>query len=354
MEVVKQRPGNSIASRVAAYRRCGVLLTMVLVILVIVGYISFNREKKDIVYTKKIKREVGGPLKALRSSSSALPIDHHTNITAGSSSAATNTSSNSAFSLDNCNTSSTKTSIKSAGKSINLLDYAVGRYFIGIGDSLTYGSLTNEDQTQHHPYIDKLSELLHKQINIRAFGYPGIKSLDLQDKLIDIVSDSQFQKNISIIAILAGTNDLVQGDIPYQTILENLIELHKKVHESDESKARAIYTIAISIPYVNRIRVNNRIRVRVNQGLKVYAESCSYRVVYCDLSLFDPPTQATESNATAASRMRRRLDGSAGVNYIGADGVHLTAAGYDRMAEQLYETILKTKIQPQRYDNQTC
>lgn len=353
MEVVKSRPGNSIASRVAAYRRCGSCLVILLIILVVIGYTSFNKSKENISYVKQTIRDTSSssstktvvPVPVYPSLRSSTPSASRSNITSNKESTSVKLSPKP---ISSKNISSSNISSSVLPKRMRLLDYATGKYILGIGDSLTYGVTLKNVILSKHSYIERLSNMLGPKIQARAFGYPELKTLDLIEEIDGIMSDSKFRKNITIVAILSGTNDLLQGDLSYQTILENLVEMHKKIHESEESKSRSVYTIAISIPYVNRPRVNDRIRHRVNQGLKEYVEACSFRVFYCDLSIFDPPPKNDTSIVIS-----RRLDDSV-TTYLAEDGIHLTTAGYDLMAEVLYDTISKAEIQPALYNNKTC
>ena len=133
------------------------------------------------------------------------------------------------------------------------------------------------------------------------------------------------------VVILAGTNDLhtlrhAGGHRSAEDVVEDVKTLHKR------ALASGARTLALTVPQPAFESVRPQIalgRGEINDGLRMFAEA-SVNVSLVDLELALP-----HLNASEAERQR-----------LWDDGLHLTPAGYDQLADAVYDALLKAGATP--------
>ena len=198
------------------------------------------------------------------------------------------------------------------------------------GDSLTAGYYNNGDD--FHPYSILLSNLLGN-VEVDHIGLSGItveemveqidnsNCVDCVDRVWNGLRVQLKQKKYDLCIILAGTNDIDDGD--EVSITENIFKLHKIANDE------GCNTIALTIPPMkieNIIPRITKVRTEVNNNLKndparvfnALEPHNTYDVIDIDTELF----------TTSSDKME-----------LYSDGIHLTPDGYDMIAKIIFTHI---------------
>jgi len=212
---------------------------------------------------------------------------------------------------------------------------------LAFGDSLTAGY--HQLGFRFEPYAKHLSELLTKKmgqpVQVEELGFSGWTTSDMLNHfqrddasasdvcgihkpglLFSLRNAQQQERPFTHVIILGGTNDL--GSYSGENTLSNLKELHNAI--SSKFKTR---TIALTIPehfserHMTKVASNRKI---VNDGLKQLAAQRIISQVVDIAELLPFFSLSTEEQKLLW------------------EGLHLTAAGYHRIAELVYQNITWT------------
>jgi lysophospholipase L1-like esterase len=187
------------------------------------------------------------------------------------------------------------------------------------GDSLTAGT-TSEDYVPY-PYAPHLEEMLRKDdydVVVRHVGLPGwatssmLEQLDGPAGLKTAVQAIQMP-SLSLVVILAGTNDLAYGDASVDDITNNLLQLHRIAWECGVPR-----TVAVGVPpsgYQATNKAARNIVNEVNDRLRETSEGCT--MAYTP---FPFPFEEGGENWDE-------------------DGLHFTPIGYRRLGESLAPVV---------------
>ena len=210
--------------------------------------------------------------------------------------------------------------IEKMGSSMNKTEKRI----LCFGDSLTEGWYDNG--RKFYPYTKKLAKLLDSyssgvKYNIFNTGLSGECAIDeMTARLPEVLK--QFAP-LDLVIILGGTNDLASlSNAKERDLFENLRKLHEIAHNIGAK------TCALTIPeaFIDILPMASdykEYRESVNERLKIFAKDNSDKVILCDLNKKHPMHGIPEKD------MKRYWD----------DDLHFTPAGYDRMAEIIFEDI---------------
>ena len=207
----------------------------------------------------------------------------------------------------------------------NFLTYAMSvpkqRVFC-YGDSLTAG--TSPPSLETYPYAPHLENALKTMSNndddilVRWRGHPGWTSTqmvsDLQGPagLASILRrvERQTSEKISLVVLLAGTNDLAY-ETNSEAIAKSILDLHTAAHQE------GVHTLSLSIPpsgWQKQSAEARKLAQEVNQSLKLYAENNADKMTFTNFPIqeFDPTS-----------------------GFWSPDGLHFSPEGYTHIGNQL-------------------
>lgn len=224
-----------------------------------------------------------------------------------------------------------------AAQAKTLLDHCEGKTILCFGDSLTHGMVVDgADWHQLHPYSLRLTDLIQKHFGkqdnstmIVESGISGELASHMTHRLPAVMKKvgESSRPDISVVIILAGTNDLGSHHSAKE-ILQDVLTLHEfaKNHKRN-SDSPQIFTLALSIPQL-RWSVNMDDRLEVNKGLQDFVDKDTSKTTFF-ISLEEAFDQKIEEN----------------IKYWSTDMVHFSRAGYDKIGEIIFEK-LKTIVIP--------
>ena len=194
---------------------------------------------------------------------------------------------------------------------------------LAFGDSLTEGWC--DFGTTFHPYTRKLQGLIQslsnaKTVDVVNRGVSG-ETTDQMNSRLGLVLDKDGP--FDLVIILGGTNDLgyslSQDGEPLFRRLRSLHELALRYSP---------LSVAVTIPEtgyeaLDQFTALREKRLQVNNLLKNYVQDRDSKMLLCDLSTKLPRKSPSDED-------RRKF---------WSDDLHLSPAGYDRMAEIIFEDI---------------
>ncbi len=205
------------------------------------------------------------------------------------------------------------------------------------GDSLTLGYLSPTRDLpfpEHIPYGTYLQEWLGGKGDVDIRGVCGETTQDMRTRFQSQVLDPLPQ----VVIILGGTNDL-GVNLPSVTIFENLQFFY------EAAQARGILPVAVTIPSLREdswqddasvdahvmggmtpaMQQAISLRVNLNQQIQEFSFQIKIPVIDWFAETCDPTTQALA------------------LEYSN-DGLHLTTAGYRKLAELLWTQVLENLV----------
>lgn len=206
------------------------------------------------------------------------------------------------------------------------------RRVLCFGDSLTAGFLRGG--RDFHPYSSRLQALLGDDLvwridHVGLSGWTTTQMVDEMDspRVVDVcgiewaggLSAQLRAAATAMVIILAGTNDLAdvmrQGSSLHAEGVQRVVSQLGVLH--DEARAAGCTTVALTVPeHPAEVTVPDlrRVRERINAGI---------------------------DGLRAEGRVSLVVDVAAGLPHSDAslwdDGLHLSASGYDRLGELVYE-----------------
>eukprot|EP00274_Cyanoptyche_gloeocystis_P000766 CAMPEP_0196656972 /NCGR_PEP_ID=MMETSP1086-20130531/20822_1 /TAXON_ID=77921 /ORGANISM="Cyanoptyche gloeocystis , Strain SAG4.97" /LENGTH=187 /DNA_ID=CAMNT_0041989927 /DNA_START=130 /DNA_END=693 /DNA_ORIENTATION=- len=184
--------------------------------------------------------------------------------------------------------------------------------------------------SRFQPYTVRLRGLLEgrfgpeKKFQVVTEGIPGDMALDMPIRLEESLERAAtLGYKYQWALFLGGTNDMMQG-VPAHDIASSLATLHRTAY------AHGARTVAITIPecsFEDDEPHITALRTAVNDHMRRFADESNGATLLLDLAALIPW-------ASMPPDERRTL---------WDDGVHFSAAGYDRIGTLLYE-VLKNHI----------
>ncbi|KAK3729219.1 hypothetical protein QZH41_012257 [Actinostola sp. cb2023] len=201
---------------------------------------------------------------------------------------------------------------------------------LAFGDSLTRGYYGRGKE--YHPYTEKLEYLLntdsHKCFVVDNQGKDKEFAADMTKRLENYLQKASTWYKWVI--ILGGTNDIVHDPRPateknWDRVVHDVIMAHQKAHKY------GFNTIVVTIPEIdceqsdkpNCKRIHKE-RLYVNERLRHYAMETSAAIL-SDLAWLLP---------RYAFETEKRI-------FYWETGLHMKPQGYDRMAEIIYEDVIR-------------
>ena len=209
----------------------------------------------------------------------------------------------------------------------NLVDRDQPLHMVCFGDSLTLGfqSPTSENVTgASTPYGDLLQEWMGPRGIISTRGVCGETTKEMLGRYKGDVLDMAPH----CVVILGGTNDLGWG-LPPEKVLTNLSLLYSQALDM------GIQPIAVTVPSISGLSPSTplkpdeerflteavRTRVRLNQGIQDLSYQWQFPLIDLFLHTSQGPTRFLAPE-------------------FSNDGLHLTTAGYTKLAELVWEEVL--------------
>jgi hypothetical protein len=213
----------------------------------------------------------------------------------------------------------------------SLVSYLSNKVYVAVGDSLTRGKYKSKEGFKSHPYTKTLGKkFLKSNTSFVEIGLHGETSVGLL-KRIDSVKDTSFQvkedettlgETGGVVGVFTGSKDLTKSDSSAASILRNIINVHKKVHEYSSESGSYVYTLAFELPQSKQLSSEReQERVLLNRGIAAFQSGCSERVGLVDLSYiynFTVPANA---------------------QYWSDDFMYFTVQGYEGIGVKVYEAM---------------
>ena len=197
---------------------------------------------------------------------------------------------------------------------------------VALGDSLTVGEtgfMFSDSEEPAVPYPKRLEVLAeeyvrghHWEVKVVVLN-KGVNG-DLTSGMLERFPRDVADENADYVIVLGGTNDIGWGlDLARTT--QNLATIY------DAARNLRIVAVACSVPSI--LGFDELIPARLDLNRAIKAEAEKRKVPFLDLF-----------KATAGGRNSRLLE------EYSADGLHLNAAGYARIAKCVFDEWLKTVL----------
>jgi len=194
---------------------------------------------------------------------------------------------------------------------------------VALGDSLTVGEneLSESDQVNSYPkYLEKLAEehLRNLQSNVKVKVLNRGINGDLTSGMLERFSRDVVDEKADYVIILGGTNDLGWGFEPAM-ITQNLTTMY------NAALNKGIVSVACSVPSILGFDALIPPRLLLNRMIRTEAEKKN--MPFMDFF-----------TATADPQTNRLLEDNS------ADGLHLTAQGYQQMSKCIFDNWLRALL----------
>ncbi len=195
--------------------------------------------------------------------------------------------------------------------------------FVAFGDSLTVGFIPSRIATQ--PYsrflkemVDDFLKQLEKDGDVEVrFINRGVNG-DLTSGMLVRFRKDVIQLNPQYVIILGGTNDIGWG-LPVEEIFLNLQRIYEMALENK------VKPIACTVPSIIGWDEGIPQRVRLNHAITQYCSEKGLLVADVFSKTCDPKTKRLRSEHSS-------------------DGLHLNTLGYRKMAESIFEEVVKGRL----------
>lgn len=200
---------------------------------------------------------------------------------------------------------------------------------LALGDSLTAGF--HKGGRAFYPYATPLNHLFESAkipVKIDQKGRSGERVLPAMHNRLQtlLAKDTSY----GWIIILAGTNDIVDNVPAAKIFQEGLQPMYDMCLNHREGKTKLAILTVIQIWFYKPGSAREKNRQLLNDMIRDYVTNSDQqdRICLVDLDNHIPYHSITDNN-------ERKI--------IWDDGVHLTPAGYDRMASSVFD-VMKTKL----------
>lgn len=198
---------------------------------------------------------------------------------------------------------------------------------LAYGDSLTAGVSGSE----LFPYAPHLQAALSDNVVVEHVGLPGWTAVQMvngmEDERVGVLWNVQQRQKVSLVIVLAGTNDLGRSQSLNATAIANtIIRLHTLCY-----KQGVPHTIMVGIPgsaYQTRNTMAASTAAAINNQLQLFASNHGPTTTYVD---FPFPFERSS-------------------DLWHADGLHLSRLGYETLGKRLapvVQQIVEHKVVPQ-------
>ena len=199
--------------------------------------------------------------------------------------------------------------------------------FLAIGDSLTCGYHNNG--FSFHPYSQHLSHLFsleHIPILINQKGVAGEVVVPSMVKRAETLLLNESNPDYDWVIVLGGTNDLAQGRTSENIFNQGLKLIYDMVLQTGNKNRNLAAMTVIENGVNSPDNIDDRPRQILNEMIKSYVRNCQEQDRIC---LVDLDKHIPYHSIKDAKQRQATWD----------DMIHLTEAGYDRMANVIFQEV---------------
>jgi lysophospholipase L1-like esterase len=195
---------------------------------------------------------------------------------------------------------------------------------VALGDSLTVGFRSGVGlfcEQEPTPYTDTLTDRIRRDFADGAFSVEVVNkgvNGDLTEQMLSRFDSDVLHLSPKIVIVLGGSNDLGWGLAPTE-VFSNLLQMYTLSLKS------AITPIACTVPSVLGFDAGIPPRLELNELIRRHCQRMQLRIV----DLF----------SVTMHQDTRCLDPR-----YSSDGLHLSAEGYEKMGEAVYEEALHSLL----------
>lgn len=186
-----------------------------------------------------------------------------------------------------------------------------GRKIVCIGDSLTEGFL---EWGAQRPYTDRLAARLGPSFSVENHGVSGETTAEIKDRIVATIP----RQPVEACVILGGTNDICCRSSP-DDVVRNLLEAANFCRSGLHAK----HVVVMTLPEGRAFRSFPAFaakREAINERLVKMCSENSFVVLDFAREIPMP-------------------EGQDGRPFWGEDGLHMTAAGYDRLGDLVFSCL---------------
>ena len=201
------------------------------------------------------------------------------------------------------------------------------RRFLAIGDSLTAGYY--QYGLAYHPYAKHLEELFaekNSSVIIDQKGLSGERAVPTMVRRLENILEKN-AASYKCILILGGTNDIVSPLSAHDIFNQGLKVMYDTVLQCTPNTSKLVIMTVPQIALFPPGHEHERKRETLNGMIRNYANNENKQKRMCLVDLDKAIPFHTMNNTER--------------DLIWDDGVHLTPAGYDRMATTIFDTLTK-------------
>lgn len=198
---------------------------------------------------------------------------------------------------------------------------------LAVGDSLTAGF--HHHGLSFRPYALRLTELFAQQhipIDVNEQGRSGEQVVPAMVQRLDTLLNGKDARRYDWVLILGGTNDLAFRKSAETIFNEGLQKMYDMVLQSNDQTTRLAVITVIDNGYYTREDPRDRQRQILNELIRQYARQSEQTKRIC---LIDFDEEISFHRVQNIDERQVLWD----------DQIHLTARGYDRMAEIIFAHI---------------
>jgi lysophospholipase L1-like esterase len=197
-----------------------------------------------------------------------------------------------------------------------------------LGDSLTagspgftgYGTWSGNEQSQYEYWLEKKieSHFPDKEVEILNFGVGGNVVWQMYYRFLNDVL--RLVPNPTYVLVFAGINDLLGTATDSSIVIEDLKELYETIiAKGGKVIPMEVAPSTATKHYVNQIK-------KTNKGIHQLANEMSLDVVPIYSALVDSDDRTLKKD------------------YDIGDGLHFSVAGYKKIGETIFDTVMKSTL----------
>lgn len=208
----------------------------------------------------------------------------------------------------------------------NLIEYLRDKIYIGVGDEYTSGIEKeavglNSSAYQYSTFFNSLLEQSMIHVEVLNLGAVDDTCSTILKKLPSILS----KKTTGVVGIECGWNDLKRKGTSAEKVMQNLVKLHRVVHDSS---LISVFSVAFTIPILSTTtKSQSTDQLALNKMIRQFVKKCPTKIVLLDIaSLLDPSLPINSIFWTENKQT-------------------LTDLGFDKIGKSLFDSLEKFSLE---------